>query len=159
MFLKPDYNLESIYAIDLEDLKSQGIKALLFDLDSTIMASKSASYFAETREWLDKVKRDFFVAVISNNNNPAYEEKVRAVSDFPMLFDAKKPNAKAGLKFLQEYSINPKEAVMVGDRPLTDVLFGKKLGCKTILVDSITAKTEKKVVRLVRKLERLCVKP
>ena len=40
MFLKPDYNLESIYAIDLEDLKSQGIKALLFDLDSTIMASK-----------------------------------------------------------------------------------------------------------------------
>lgn len=89
MFLKPDYNIESIYAIDLEELKAQGIKALLFDLDSTIMASKSASYFSETREWLDKVKKDFFVGVISNNNNPAYEQKVRAVSEFPMLFNAK----------------------------------------------------------------------
>ena len=159
MFLKPDYNLESIYAIDLDDLKAQGIKALLFDLDSTIMASKSASYFAETREWLDKVKKDFFIGVISNNNNKSYEEKVRAVSDFPMLFNAKKPNADAGLEFLKQHGINPKEAVMVGDRPLTDVWFGKRLGCKTILVDSITAKTEKKVVRFVRKLERLCVKP
>lgn len=159
MFLKPDYNLESIYAIDLDDLKAQGIKALLFDLDSTIMASKSASYFAETREWLDKVKKDFFIGVISNNNNKSYEEKVRAVSDFPMLFNAKKPNADAGLEFLKQHGINPKDAVMVGDRPLTDVWFGKRLGCKTILVDSITAKTEKKVVRFVRKLERLCVKP
>lgn len=159
MFLKPDYNLESIYAIDLEDLKAQGIKALLFDLDSTIMASKSASYFEETRVWLDKVKKDFFVGVISNNNNKSYEEKVRAVSDFPMLFDAKKPKAEAGLNFLKQHGINPKDAVMVGDRPLTDIWFGKRLGCKTILVDSITAKTEKKVVRLVRKLERLCLKP
>lgn len=159
MFLKPDYNLESIYAIDLEDLKAQGIKALLFDLDSTIMASKSASYFEETRVWLDKVKKDFFVGVISNNNNKSYEEKVRAVSDFPMLFDAKKPKAEAGLNFLKQHGINPKDAVMVGDRPLTDIWFGKRLGCKTILVDSITAKTEKKVVRFVRKLERLCLKP
>ena len=159
MFLKPDYNLESIYAINLEDLKAQGIKALLFDLDSTIMASKSASYFEETRVWLDKVKKDFFVGVISNNNNKSYEEKVRAVSDFPMLFDAKKPKAEAGLNFLKQHGINPKDAVMVGDRPLTDIWFGKRLGCKTILVDSITAKTEKKVVRFVRKLERLCLKP
>ena len=158
MFLKPDYNIESIYAIDLEELKAQGIKALLFDLDSTIRASKSASYFSETRELLDKVNKDFFVGVISNNNNPAYEEKVRAVSEFPMLFNAKKPNVKLGVEFLKKHGINPKDAVMVGDRPLTDVWFGKKLGCKTILVDSITAKTEKKVVRFVRKLERLCVR-
>ena len=40
MFLKPDYNLENIYAIDIEDLNTRGIKAILFDLDSTIMASK-----------------------------------------------------------------------------------------------------------------------
>ena len=60
---------------------------------------------------------------------------------------------------MKQHGINPKDAVMVGDRPLTDIWFGKRLGCKTILVDSITAKTEKKVVRFVRKLERLCLKP
>ena len=159
MFLKPDYNIKSIYDINLEELKSQGYNAMLFDLDSTLMASKSAKYSDEILAWLDKVRKDFFIAVISNNNNPVYIEKVKAVTDFPALFDAKKPKAEIGSKFLTEYGINPKEAVMVGDRPLTDVWFGKKLGCKTILVDSITADTEKKIVRFVRKLERLCVKP
>ncbi len=159
MFLKPDYNLESIYSIDLEELKKQGIKAILFDLDSTIMASKSAKYSEETLAWLEKVKKDFFVAVISNNNNQEYIEKVKAISTFPTVFDARKPRAEIGLKFLKDNNISPKNAVMVGDRPLTDVWFGKRLGCKTILVDSITAKSEKKIVRFVRKLERLCVKP
>ena len=158
MFLKPDYDLKSIYAIDLEELKKQGVKALLFDLDSTIMASKSASYTVETIEWLSKVKKDFFVAVISNNSNREYEEKVRAITDFPMLFSAKKPNAKAGFEFLKQHGINPKDAVMVGDRPLTDVWFGKRLGCRTILVDSLTASQEAKIVRFVRKIERLCIK-
>ena len=37
MFLKPDYNLKSIYNIDLDELKAAGINALLFDLDSTLM--------------------------------------------------------------------------------------------------------------------------
>ncbi len=159
MFLKPDYNLENIYAIDLEGLKTQGIKAILFDLDSTIMASKSAKYSDQTLEWLEKVKKDFFIAVISNNNNQEYIKKVKAITTFPTVFDAKKPKIQIGEKFLKDNNIKPSETVMVGDRPLTDVWFGKKLGCKTILVDSITAKSEKKIVRIVRKLERLCVKP
>ena len=47
MFLKPDYNLKSIYDINLEELKTKGITALLFDLDSTLMASKSGCYDAK----------------------------------------------------------------------------------------------------------------
>ena len=52
MFLKPDYNLKNIYEIDLEELKKSGIKNLLFDLDSTIMASKSGCYTEKTLNWL-----------------------------------------------------------------------------------------------------------
>ena len=37
MFLKPDYNLKNIYEIDFTELKQQGIKCLMFDLDSTVM--------------------------------------------------------------------------------------------------------------------------
>ena len=59
MFLKPDYNLKSIYDINLDELKQKGIKALLFDLDSTLMASKTAFYEEKTLNWLEKVKQDF----------------------------------------------------------------------------------------------------
>lgn len=59
MFLKPDYNLKSIYDIDLEELKKNGVKAVLLDLDSTIMASKSATYTDETYTWLKNVQEKF----------------------------------------------------------------------------------------------------
>ena len=44
---------------------------------------------------------------------------------------------------------------MIGDRPLTDILFGKLLGCKTVLVDSISWQEEKPIVRFARNLERV----
>ena len=158
MFIKPDYNLKSIYDIDLEDLKSQGIKALLFDLDSTLMGSKTGCYTPETLDWLDEVKKDFFVGVVSNNNNPAYMAKVLACSDFPVVFEAHKPDTKVAKKFMKQYSLKPGTTCFVGDRPLTDIMCGKNLGCKTILVDSITADIEKPVVRFARWLERCSVK-
>lgn len=158
MFLKPDYNLENIYAINLEELKAKGIKNLLFDLDSTIMASKSGCYSEETRKWLEKVRKDFFIAIVSNNNKESYIQKVKSCTDFPCIFSAHKPNTKAAKEFMQAHNLTPSETAFIGDRPLTDILCGKRLGCLTILVDSITAKTENLPTRFVRKLERICIK-
>ena len=158
MFLKPDYNLKSIYDINLEEMKNIGIRAILFDLDSTIMASKSGTYTDEMLDWLKKVKENFFIAVISNNKNPEYIEKVRNISDFPLLFNACKPQTGPAKEFLQKYDLKSNECALVGDRPLTDILCGKLLGCTTILVDSITADKESKIVRLVRKLERCSIR-
>ena len=60
--------------------------------------------------------------------------------------------------FLDDMGFSPKEAVMVGDRPLTDIVAGKLLGCKTILVDSINAENENLPTRLVRRLERSVIR-
>lgn len=158
MFLKPDYNLKRIYDIDLDELAQSGVTAMLFDLDSTLMASKSAYYTEEMTEWLKKVQEKFFVAVVSNNKNSEYIEKVKKISNFPLLFNACKPKTKIVKDFLKKYEVDIENCVLVGDRPLTDILCGKKLGCKTILVDSITADTEAKVVRFVRGLERICIR-
>jgi len=158
MFIKPDYNLKKIYDIDLEELKRLGIIAMLFDLDSTLMASKSGVYSADILNWLDKVRKDFFIAVVSNNKNSIYVSKVKAATDFPALFCAGKPDITKIADFIKGYNLPPEKCVLVGDRPLTDILCGKRLGCKTILVDSVTADSEAKIVRAVRFLERLVIK-
>lgn len=154
MLLKPDHNLKNIYDINLELLKCQGIKAIFFDLDSTIMVSKSAEYSEKMSEWLKKVEEDFFIAVITNNTNFEYVEKVREISSFQVISDAKKPSTKAMKKLLNKISIEPSQVVIVGDRPLTDILAGKLLGAHTILVDSINAHNEGRPTRFVRWLER-----
>lgn len=158
MFLKPDYNLKNIYEIDFKELKSKGIKAILFDLDSTIMTSKSGQYSPKTLEWLSTFQRDFIVAVLSNNFNKKYISKVQGISTFDVLGECNKPNPKILLEYLRNANVKPEEAVMIGDRPLTDILAGKRAGCMTILVDSINAQNEGVPTRFVRWLERLCIK-
>jgi len=154
MFLKPDFNLKNIYEIDLNLLKIMGIKAIFFDLDSTIMVSKSGEYLEKTEKWLAEVDKDFFIAVISNNKRNEYIEKVQNISGFQVIGHANKPSPKAMKKLLTKINMKPSEVVIVGDRPLTDILAGKLLGAKTILVDSINAHNEGFATRLVRWLER-----
>lgn len=154
MLLRPDYNLENIFQIDFAQLKNDGVKAVFFDLDSTIMVSKSGEYTDETLRWLDNVKKEFFVAVLTNNKNPDYIEKVKTVSDFEIIPDAKKPSTKAMKALMKKNNFAPDEVVMVGDRPLTDILVGKLLKTKTILVGSINAHNEGAPTRIVRWLER-----
>lgn len=158
MILKPDYNVISLFDIDFKQLKASGINAVLFDLDSTVMPSKSGAYPPEVKDLLSSLNQNFVVAIISNNKNKDYIAKVQAISDFKVVGYANKPSPKIMAEFLKSVNLKPEEAVMIGDRPLTDILAGKLLGSKTILVDSITRNTENKLTRIVRWLERLTIR-
>lgn len=158
MLVKPDYNVESLEDIDFDALKSEGKSVLMFDLDSTLMPSKSGDYLPKTKELLKKLQQDFTVVVLSNNTNQNYIDKVRLITDFEVISHARKPDTKVMLDYLNRIGKSVDEAVMIGDRPLTDILCGQNANVTTILVDSITKDTEHKIVRFVRFLERLFVK-
>lgn len=158
MFIKPDYNVKKIYDIPVEDLKNQGIKALLLDLDSTVMVSKTGKYLPETLKWFEEMSKDFKLAIVSNNKNPEYLTKVKNATPFLVIGDACKPKTKGIFEALNQLGVNSDEAVMVGDRPLTDILAGKFAKTKTILVQSISYEQESLLVHFVRWLERLSVK-
>ncbi len=155
MILKADYEAKTVFEINYTKLKEEGIKVIAFDLDSTVMKSKSGRFSIETLNLFEKLKKDFKLLIISNNNNLEYISKAAQQIDFPVIGPAKKPATSVSKDFLKKNNIEIKEMVMVGDRPLTDILFGKFLGCKTILVDSISWQEEKPIVRLARKIERL----
>lgn len=155
MIVKADYEAKTVYEINYDKLKETGIKVIAFDLDSTVMKSKSGIFSPETLQLFENLKKDFKLLIISNNNNLEYISKAAQQIDFPVLAPAKKPATSVSKEFLKEHGINSSEMVMVGDRPLTDILFGKFLGCKTILVDSINWYEERPIVRFARTLERI----
>ena len=157
MFIKPDYNLKNVYEINFEDLKQQGIKCLMFDLDSTVMVSKSANFLPETVEWFNSFIKDFEIAIISNNKNENYINNAAKIAPCKVIGKANKPNPKVMKDYLDSINITPQEAVMIGDRPLTDILAGKLLGCKTILVGSINP-TENLPTKFVRAIERSTIR-
>lgn len=158
MFIKPDYNLNKIYDIPSDELKEQGIMAILLDLDSTVMVSKSGRYLPETLQWFEKMGKDFKLAIVSNNKNPEYLKKVVDATPFLVIGNACKPKTKGIFEALKTLDVKPNEAVMVGDRPLTDILAGKFAKTKTILVQSISYEQESLLVHLVRWLERLSIR-
>ncbi len=158
MIIKPDYNVKTLFNIDIEALKREGIELLLFDLDSTIMESKSCRYREDVYNWLCKLKSSFKIAVLSNNENEDYISKVKELSCFDVIGSAHKPSRKVAIKYLEEVGISAEKTVVIGDRPLTDILLGKRLGARTVLVDSLTYETESKIVRFVRALERIFIK-
>ena len=157
MFLKPDYNLKNVYEINFEELKQKGVKCLMFDLDSTVMVSKSANFLPETLDWFNGFLKDFEVAIISNNKNDEYIENANKLAPCKVIGRANKPSPKVMGEYLKSVNIKPQDAVMIGDRPLTDILAGKLLGCKTILVGSINP-NENLPTKFVRALERSTIR-
>lgn len=159
MIIKPDYDVETLSDINFDELKSKGIKVIMFDLDSTVMPSKSGQFPSEVLDLFKNLEeKGFLLAIVSNNDKKDYMEKVRTQVSFTVIDKAKKPNTKVMKEFLSSKNILPKESVLIGDRPLTDILAGKFLGSMTILVDSITKDTENKLTRIVRALERSVIK-
>lgn len=157
MRLKPDYNLNSIYEINEEELLKKNVKCIFFDLDSTVMQSKSGKFTPETLEFLNRLSKNFKIAIISNNCKKHYISKVEEQCDIKIYSNAKKPDTKVLKLACRDFCINENEAAMVGDRPLTDILAGKRANMITILVDSISKDKENFVVRFARWLERLSI--
>jgi HAD superfamily phosphatase (TIGR01668 family) len=155
--IKPDYNLESIYDIDPEELLKKGIKGIFFDLDSTITKSKSAHFTDKTRFFLETLSENFKFAIVSNNYKKIYIERVQAKIDIKIYYPAEKPQTGVIEKALNELDLKAHEVALVGDRPVTDILAGKNAGMLTILVDSIAKAEENLPTRLIRWVERLTV--
>mgnify|MGYP003571272765 CR=1 FL=1 len=157
MFIKPDYNLKNVYEINFQELKMSGIKCLMFDLDSTLMISKSGKFLPETIEWFKSFEKEFETAIISNNKSIEYIENANKIAPCRVIGNANKPNPKVMAQYLESLNLEPEQAVMIGDRPLTDILAGKLLGCKTILVGSINP-NENLPTKFIRALERTTIK-
>ena len=50
--LNPDAVYESLYAVDLDELKARGIRGLIVDLDNTLIAYDYADVTEQARQWV-----------------------------------------------------------------------------------------------------------
>jgi uncharacterized protein len=159
VFLKPDYLIDGdITDIDLEELERAGIKALILDLDSTLIAPKSAFISDQASAWLDRARKKFHVAVASNNKNEVYLDKVRKLLNIRIIGKARKPSRKVFRRLLEEFDLSAQQIAVVGDRPLTDIWGGQRAGMKTILVGTLRTMNEPQWKTRIRNLERIFIK-
>jgi uncharacterized protein len=155
MLLKPTYLIDGdVTDIDLDRLERDGVRGLIFDLDSTLVAPRSGALTQEVAQWLERARARFKVAVVTNNKRDLYIGQVQALLDMHCIGCAAKPSTRAFIQVLKMFELAPDEVAVVGDRPLTDVLGGRRAGMKTILVMPLKTMNEPDWIKIFRKLER-----
>ncbi len=158
-YLYPRLYLSSVQQIDLEELKQRGIKALLFDLDNTLLPRHQKQFSKATLQWLKKLEAAGFKwMVVSNNNHSERLESLMQPLGVPYIYKAKKPGKRAFLKAAARLGVQPSEAVVVGDQVITDMLGANRAGIYSILVQPLPGKEYWGTTLINRRLERLIIK-
>lgn len=153
--LVPDRIFESFRDVTPEFLKDIGVKALLLDIDNTLVTYDDPEPTDEVLCWLEDLEKNgISAAFVSNNSDPARVERFNKELGLFAVSRAKKPFARGFLSALDALGVERKHAASLGDQIFTDVWAARNAGIYAFLVPPIKDKTT-----LFFKTKRLLEKP
>lgn len=144
-FLFPGEYLDSTYVIDFDKLYNEGYKAVIFDVDNTLVPhgapadERAISLFAHLKEL------GYSCMLLSNNKEPRVKMFNDAVH-VNYIYKANKPSPKNYRKAMEIMGSNRENTLFVGDQIFTDVMGANIAGIRTILVKPIHPKEEIQIV-------------
>ena len=154
--LCPSQFKNSVLDVDLEDLRGRGIRAIIIDLDNTLVRWDHQSAPDKLLQWVRSLAEKGFRACIVSNNGA---ERVGAFADaagIPGIPNASKPRRKSFRLALKVMGARETETAVIGDQLFTDILGGNRMGMFTILVPPI-CRRELPTTRIMRGLERVLI--
>jgi HAD superfamily phosphatase (TIGR01668 family) len=155
--LRPAEYRRSIFSIDLDKLKKMGKRAIILDLDNTMVKWNHPDPTPAVLAWLVEVKQMGFAACIVSNNSGRRVSEFADKVDIPFIPKAVKPRRQGFRHAMQTLGVSPEETVVVGDQIFTDILGGNRAGAYTILVVPIDRR-EFIGTKPLRMVERLVLK-
>jgi HAD superfamily phosphatase (TIGR01668 family) len=136
--LTPDWLATTTLAqLPLEQLLERGIRALVLDVDRTLLPRRCTAIPPVAEQWLRHALLQLPIHLLSNNPS---RHRIGSVADqlgLPYTTSAGKPRRSALRRVLNELGLPPSQVALVGDRLFTDVLVGNRLGLFTVLVKPI----------------------
>lgn len=134
---KPDYLLEAVYNLDVENLKKRDIRGIMVDLDNTLIAWNNPDGTPELHQWLQAMRTNGIKVIVVSNNK--HDRVKRAVAKFDVDFvsRAMKPFAWGINKALVKLNERPDHVIMVGDQLMTDIRAAHRAGVRSILVKQL----------------------
>jgi len=136
MRLKPDRTVGTILDIDYAALHGAGKRAILFDLDKTLGPRKAAALPVRTVRLLESLaEQGFRIGILTNRRRPRGDAVIDMLTErYALLHSAGKPRRRGYMSLLDRLGATPAEAVMIGDKLITDIAGAKRLGILAIRV-------------------------
>ena len=151
---KPTWMVTNIYDLTPDDLKSQGIRAVLTDLDNTLIAWNNPDGTPELRHWLNLLELAGIQVIVVSNNSRRRVDRAVAPLQLPYVHRALKPLSWGLKRALRQWHLRADDVVMVGDQLLTDVWAAHHSGVRSVLVKPII-KSDAWVTKGNRLLEKI----
>lgn len=134
----PKLFVPTLFHISLPELKEKGIKAIIFDLDNTIIAWNCDEIEAETVLWIRNLKKYGFDCCIVSNNLTNRVCNIAKILNVAYVSKGYKPLSFGFRRALNHFSLRPSQVAVVGDQIFTDILGGNYLELYTILVKPLS---------------------
>ena len=150
----PDTCADSTYEIEFEKYYEKGYRAIIFDIDNTLVEhgvkadKRCIALFKRLR------KIGYSTMLLSNNKEPRVKSFFEQIQADGYIYKAGKPSSKNYLHAMERMNSNRENTLFVGDQLFTDVWGAKKAGIFSILVKQIDKKEESQIV-LKRYLEKI----
>ena len=157
MLIYPNEYFSKVEEITIEFLQKNKIKALILDVDNTLI-----NYYHKlldgTEQWCDNLKKKGIkFCIVSNSNKKEKVEKVANKLDIPYIFFAKKPLKFGFKKASKILDLQNEQIAVVGDQIFTDIIGANRSKMFSILVDPIEEK-DILITRIKRPIEKAIIK-
>ena len=140
MIFYPKSYVENIKAISVEFLKQNNIKAVILDMDNTLI-DFNKNILEGAKQWCDNMKKNGIKLIIVSNSNK--KEKLNRVADeldLEYILFAMKPLKIGFKKAIKKLGESPENVAAVGDQIFTDVLGANIAKMYSILVKPLDKK-------------------
>lgn len=152
--LEPNVYLPgSVETLSPQIFQKHGIQGLIFDVDDTLVSSRTREISPDVSQWLQELKPFFKIVLVSNNLKHSRIRRIAGELDVPYYFGAQKPSRRSLKKALKLMALQPQQAAMVGDRLFTDVIAGNRLGMLSVLVEPMRSPSESRKSSCLRSFE------
>lgn len=132
--IKPTAAFVSFKDVTVDFLKENKIDAILLDVDNTVSPPSSKQIYEGVQDWLSEVKKSGVEVVICSNN---FKKRVYPFAEsigLDCVAMSLKPLPFGFIRAKKKLSVNPKNALVVGDQIFTDILGAKLAGMKSVLL-------------------------
>jgi putative phosphatase len=152
-YLTPDAIVARVEEISPALLRAWGVRGVVLDLDNTIVPWNTSDVSEAVRGWVRRLGAADIAVCVLTNNYTRRASNVARLLDIPIIKVAFKPSPMAFRSALRVMEIAPAEGAVIGDQLYTDVLGGKLVGMRAVLVEPLSQR-EFFTTRFVRWLER-----
>jgi len=148
--------VDSVFSIDYTKLYAQGYRALIFDIDNTLVHHGDDSTSEIDNLFLHLHKTGFKTLLLSNNDDERVKRFIKNI-DTLYICDANKPDTTNYLKAIEILQVKKEEAIFIGDQIFTDILGANRCSIPNILVKFIRLDNNEKIGKR-RHLENIILK-